>query len=98
MLLINLLIPLCDFFGGENNNRSSIIALKYFPFSKQSNIMLIYDCQIDGDIFNPISILSDLNIKHYHNMVRFHSNFLSFPKALENGMHALYLKLIIPHI
>ena len=46
-----------DFFDGVNNNRSSIIASQYFLPYKQSNIAFIYDCQIEGEIFNPIGIL-----------------------------------------
>ena len=45
---------MCDFFFGVNNNRPCIIALQYFLLSKQ--ITFTYNCQIDGDIFNPISI------------------------------------------
>ena len=40
-----------------NNNSSSIIALQYFLFYKEYKIAFIYDCQIDGDIFNYIGIL-----------------------------------------
>ena len=48
---------MCDFFVGINNNRSSIIALQYFLLCKESKIAFIYDCQINGDILNPIGIL-----------------------------------------
>ena len=81
---------ICDFFVGVNNNRSSIIALQYFLLCKQSSIAFIYDCQIDGEILNPIAFF-DINIKCYQNMVRFHNIFSSFPKALENGIHPLNL-------
>ena len=47
---------MCDFLVGINNNRSSIIALQYFLLCKQSKIAFIYDCQINGDIFNFIGI------------------------------------------
>ena len=58
MLLINLLIlAMCNFLVGVNNKRLSIIASQYFLLCKQSKISFIYDCQIDGDIFNPIGIL-----------------------------------------
>ena len=46
-----------QFHDGVNNNRSSIIALQYFLLCKQSNIIFIYECHIDGYIFNPIGIL-----------------------------------------
>ena len=48
---------MCDFFNGVNNNRSSIIASQYFLLGKQSNIAFVYNCQIEGEIFNPIGIL-----------------------------------------
>ena len=47
----------CDLFDGINNNRLSMIASMYFLICKHSNIVLIYDCQIDGKMFNPIGIL-----------------------------------------
>ena len=47
----------CYFFDGVNNNRSSIIVSQYFLLCQQSNIAFIYDCQIEGEIFNPIGIL-----------------------------------------
>ena len=46
-----------DFFDEVNKSRSSIIASQYFLFCEQSNIAFIYDCQIEGEIFNPIGIL-----------------------------------------
>ena len=48
---------MCDLFDGVNNKRSSIIASQYFLFCKQSNIVFMYDCQIEGEIVNPIGIL-----------------------------------------
>ena len=48
---------MCDFFHGVDNNRSSIIASQYFLLCKQSNIAFMYDCQIEGEIFNPIGII-----------------------------------------
>ena len=48
---------MCDFFNAVNHYRSSIIASQYFLLCKYSNIALIYDCQIEGEIFNPIGIL-----------------------------------------
>ena len=39
------------------NNRSSIIALQYFLLCKHSNIVFIYNCQIEGEIFISIGIL-----------------------------------------
>ena len=48
---------MCDFFDGVNKKRSSIIASQYFLLCKQSNIAFMYDCQIEGEIFNPIGIL-----------------------------------------
>ena len=48
---------MCDFFVEGNNNRSSIIASQYFLLCKYPNISLMYDCQIEGEIFNPIGIL-----------------------------------------
>ena len=48
---------MCDTFNGVNNNGSSLIASQYFLLCKHSNIAFIYDCQIEGEIFNPIWIL-----------------------------------------
>ena len=48
---------ICAFFAGVKSKRSSIIALQCFLVSKQSKIAFIYDCQMQGDIFNPIGIL-----------------------------------------
>ena len=50
-------LAMYDFLDGMNNNRSSIIAPQYFLLCKHSKIVLIYDYQIDGDIFNPMDIL-----------------------------------------
>ena len=47
-----------DFFDGVNNNRSSIIAFQYFLLCKHSNIALMYHCQSEDKIINPIGILS----------------------------------------
>ena len=44
-------------FQGVNSNESSIIDLQCFLLCKHSKIVFIYDFQIEGDIFNPISIL-----------------------------------------
>ena len=33
-----------------------MIASQYFQLCKQSNIVFMYDCQIEGEIFNPIGI------------------------------------------
>ena len=48
---------MCDPFDGVNNKRSSTIASQYFLLCKQSNIAFMYDCQIEGEIFNTIGIL-----------------------------------------
>ena len=48
---------MCDFFDGVNNNRSSIIASQYFLLCKHSNMVFIYNYQIEGEIFNSIGIL-----------------------------------------
>ena len=48
---------MCDPFKGVNNERSSVIASQYFLLCKQTYIAFMYDCQIDGEIFNPIGIL-----------------------------------------
>ena len=47
---------MCDFVDGVNNNGSSVIASQYFLLCKQSNIAFMYDCQIEGEIFNPITL------------------------------------------
>ena len=43
-------------FDGVNNKRSSMIASQYFLFYKKLRIALMYDCHIEGDMFNPIDI------------------------------------------
>ena len=48
---------ICDFLDGVNNKRSSITASQYFLLCKQYNIVFMYDCQIEGEIINPIGIL-----------------------------------------
>ena len=48
---------ICAFFVGVKSSRSSIIASQCFLVSKQSKIAFIYDCQMEGDIFNPMGIL-----------------------------------------
>ena len=48
---------MCDFLDGVNNKRTSIIASQYFLLGKQSNIAFMYDCKIEGEIFNLIGIL-----------------------------------------
>ena len=50
-------LAMCALFMGVKSNRSSIIALQCFLVYKQSKIAFIYDCQIEGDMFNPIGIL-----------------------------------------
>ena len=57
MPLINLQNLAIWVFVGVNNNILSIIASQYFLLCKQSKIAFMYDCQIDGDIFNPIGFL-----------------------------------------
>ena len=63
-----------DFFDGVNNNRSSIIASQYFLFCKHYNIAFIWDCQIEGEIFNPIGIFGT-DMMCYQSMVIFHNTF-----------------------
>ena len=47
---------MCALLEGVNN-KSSIISLQCFLLCKHSKIAFIYDCQIEGDIFNHIGIL-----------------------------------------
>ena len=47
---------MCDFFDEVNNKRSSIISSQYFLLCKQANIVFMYDCQIECEIFNHIGI------------------------------------------
>ena len=44
-------------FKGMNNSKSSIIVSQCFLLCTYSKIAFIYDCQIEGDMFNPIGIL-----------------------------------------
>ena len=48
---------ICTLFEGVNNNKSSIIASQCFLLCKHCKIAFIYDCQIEGNIFNHIGIL-----------------------------------------
>ena len=64
---------MCNFFDGVKNNRSSIIASQYILLCKQSNIVFIYDCQIEGEIFNPIFF--DINMMYCQSMVISHNIF-----------------------
>ena len=50
-------LSICKPFEGVNNRRSSIIASQYFLFWRQSKMALIWDCQMEGEIFNPMGIL-----------------------------------------
>ena len=45
------------FFEGVKSNKSSIITSLCFLLCKHSKIAFMYDCQIEGEIFNPIGIL-----------------------------------------
>ena len=42
--------------GGVNYSKSSIIALQCFLLCKHSKIAFMYDCQIEGEIFNHMGI------------------------------------------
>ena len=48
---------MCYPLDGVTNKRSSIIASQYFLLCKQSNIVFMYECQIEGETFNPMGIL-----------------------------------------
>ena len=77
-------------FEGENNSKSSIIASQYLLLSKHPNIAFIYDCQIEGEIFNPRGIV-DINRRHSQNMAIYHDTFLNPQKTIMNEMCLLYL-------
>ena len=47
----------CTLFVGVNNNKSSLIASQYFLLYKLSKIPFIYDCHMEGKMFNLIGIL-----------------------------------------
>ena len=48
---------MCTIFEEEKSNKSPIIALQCFLLCRHPKIAFIYDCQIEGEIFNPIDIL-----------------------------------------
>ena len=48
---------MCDTFDRVNNKRSSVMASQYFLLCRQCRIAVMYDCQIEGEMFNPIDIL-----------------------------------------
>ena len=64
-----------------------MIASQYFLLRKQSKVAFIYDCQIDGEIF-------DTDTKCYQNMVKFHNIFLNSLRVIRNEMHLTNLTLI----
>ena len=58
MLLVSLLISsICALFEGVNNSKLSIIASQCFLLCKHSKIAFMYDCQVEGEMFNPLGIL-----------------------------------------
>ena len=48
---------ICAFFEGVKNSILPINALQCFLLCKHLNIAFMYDCQIEGEMFNPIGIL-----------------------------------------
>ena len=74
-----------------------MIASQYFLLQRQSKITLIYDCHMDGEMFNPIGIF-DIDKKNCQNMKVFHNTFLNFLITLVNERHLSDLKLIVPCI
>ena len=48
---------MCTLFEGVKSNRSSMIASLCFLLCRHSRIAFIYDCQIEGEMFNPMGIL-----------------------------------------
>ena len=57
MLLASLNFAICALFEGIHNSKSSIIASQCFLLCKHSKIAFMYDCQIEGEMFNLIGIL-----------------------------------------
>ena len=48
---------ICALFEGVKSNKSYMIASQCFLLCRHSKIAFIYDCQIEGEMFNPIGIL-----------------------------------------
>ena len=48
---------ICALFEGVNNSQLSIIASQCFLLCIHSKIAFMYNCQIEGEMFNPIGIL-----------------------------------------
>ena len=48
---------ICALFEGVNNGKSSIIASKCSLLCKHSKITFMYNCQIEGEMFNAMGIL-----------------------------------------
>ena len=68
---------MCDFFDGVNNNRSSIITSQYFLLCNHSISLLIFNSQIDGEVFNPIGIFGYKHdaLPKYGSSLQYHFEF-----------------------
>ena len=82
---------------GVNSIRSSMIVLQYFLLWRQFKIALMYDCHIDGEMFNPIAFF-DMGMKNCQNVEVFCNISLNFLTVLKSGKHLSSLTLIILHI
>ena len=73
-----------------------MIVSQCFLLCKHSKIAFIYDCHIEGEMFNPIGILWYIYdaLPKYGNIPQYLS---SLPKALMNGMHLSNLILTELH-
>ena len=48
---------ICTLFKGVKSNKSSTIASQCFLLCRHCKYVFLYDCQIEGEIFDPIGIL-----------------------------------------
>ena len=76
---------ICTLSDGVKSNKSYMTASQCFLLGRHFKITFIYDCQIEGEMFNPIGILwymYDILPKYGNNC----SIFLNLLKALMNEM------------
>ena len=88
---------ICALFEDVNNSKSSIIASQCFLLCKHSKIAFVYDCKIEGEMFNPMGILwyKYEALPKYGSIPKY---LFQSSKALMSKMHLLNLILIVPHI
>ena len=88
---------ICALCEGVNSSKLSIIALQCFLLCKNPKIAFIYDCQIEGEMFNPIGILW-YKYEAFPKYGNIRQNFLNPQKVEMDEMHLLDLIQNVLHI